>query len=208
MPDFLNFKPFDERADLRVYHHGFLPHWRHAGCTYFVTFRLADSVPRGVVDEWRYERDLWLAARGIDVKQPNWQSDLGKLSAKEKRAFERHFAGRLFEYLDRGCGDCVLRDQRVRDIVASALLHFHRQRLETGDFVIMPNHVHVLLSPWGGFELEDILHSIKSFTANQINQLLAKSGTLWMDETQDHIVARWRGTDSNSRLHSQESAKS
>ncbi len=188
MLDSLSFKPFDENAEIRIYYHGFLPHWRQAGCTYFVTFRLADSVPKGVVEEWRYERDLWLAARGIDVKLPDWQLGLRRLSSKEREQLERQFTGRLFQYLDRGCGDCQLRDVRASETVATALKHFHGQRVQTGDFVVMPNHVHALLTPFQGFELEEILHSIKSYTANEINRLYARKGTFWMDESHDHIV--------------------
>jgi REP element-mobilizing transposase RayT len=52
----------------------------------------------------------------------------------------------------------------------------------------MPNHVHVLLTPITGFELEDILHSIKSFTATKINRILGRAGQLWQRESYDHIV--------------------
>jgi type I restriction enzyme R subunit len=57
------FRGFDEFGDMHSYYHGHLPHWRQSGCTYFVTFRLADSLPQRVVDEIEYERDQWLAAR-------------------------------------------------------------------------------------------------------------------------------------------------
>ncbi len=52
----------------------------------------------------------------------------------------------------------------------------------------MPNHVHALLTPMDGFELEDILHSIKSYTANKINQVLNQRGHFWQRESYDHIV--------------------
>jgi len=186
--DKLPFKPFDERGGLRIYYNGFLPHWRQTGCTYFVTFRLADSVPRKVLDEWRYDRDTWLAARGIDTASSNWTRDLRRLSAEDRRLFERYFARRLFEYLDRGHGTCHLRNPTIATMVADAMSYFHGMRLDTGDFVIMPNHVHALMTPYSGYELEDVLHSVKSFTANRINKALGRSGTLWMEESYDHIV--------------------
>jgi REP element-mobilizing transposase RayT len=52
----------------------------------------------------------------------------------------------------------------------------------------MPNHVHALVTPLPGHELSDILHSWKSFTANQINRLLGVSGAFWQKESFDHIV--------------------
>ena len=188
MSDKLPFKPFDEHGEVRVYYNGFLPHWRQAGCTYFVTFRLADSVPQKVLDEWRYERDIWLAARGIDTASSEWTQDLRKLCWEDRRLFERHFARKLFEFLDQGYGACHLRNPAVATIVADAMAHFHGARLDTGDFVVMPNHVHALMTPYSGYELENILHSIKSFTANEINRALGRAGTLWMEESHDHIV--------------------
>jgi REP element-mobilizing transposase RayT len=52
----------------------------------------------------------------------------------------------------------------------------------------MPNHVHALLRPLPGFALEDILHSVKSFSAQAINRVLGRTGTLWQEESYDHIV--------------------
>ena len=188
MSDKLPFKPFSEHAEVRMYYNGFLPHWRQAGCTYFVTFRLADSVPQRVLDEWRYDRDNWLAGRGIDTASNGWTRDLQKLSCEERRLFERRFAKKLFECLDEGHGACHLRNAAIATTVADAMTHFHGSRLDTGDFVIMPNHVHALVTPYSGYELEDVLHSVKSFTANRINMTLGQSGTLWMNESHDHIV--------------------
>ena len=64
----------------------------------------------------------------------------------------------------------------------------HFTFIELGNFVVMPNHVHVLLRPINEHELEDILHSIKSFTANQINKLMERSGEFWQRQSYDHIV--------------------
>lgn len=94
----------------------------------------------------------------------------------------------LNESLDKCEGACVLRDVSIARKVATALDHFHLSRVMTGDFVVMPNHVHALLTPCPGYDLEDILHSIKSFTANQINQALGQTGSLWQRESYDHIV--------------------
>jgi len=50
----------------------------------------------------------------------------------------------------------------------------------------MPNHVHALLKPFE--ELGAIEHSIKSFTANEINKLLKRSGSLWQTEVYDRYI--------------------
>lgn len=212
----LPFKPFDEDGELRVYYHGFLPHWRQDGCTYFVTFRLEDSVPQAVLDEWGYERGKWLAARGIsDLAEESGRRVFRNLPQQERQLFERRFAGMLHRYLDAGHGECVLRNPPAGNTVARALEFYHAgclpspvavghergnrcggtpqshsgdSRVVTGDYVVMPNHVHALLTPLPGCELEHVLQAIKSYTAHQINKTLGITGKLWMKESYDHIV--------------------
>ena len=53
---FRGFDPYDEVRTARRR----LPHWRQPGVSYFVTFRLADSVPQPLLRQWRHERAIWL----------------------------------------------------------------------------------------------------------------------------------------------------
>jgi type I site-specific restriction endonuclease len=86
----------------------------------------------------------------------------------------------------------------VKSLVEGALRHFDGQRYRLHEFVVAPNHVHVLVSPSGEHTLSEILHSWKSFTAHEILKV-AKSGravpalsfennTVWQKESFDHIV--------------------
>ena len=182
------FRGFDERGEVRIYNHGILPHWRQRGCTYFVTFRLADSIPKPVLQELEYERTLWLKARGINPDDPDWKHRFALLPPEQRRLYER-FVGRLLnKTLDDCHGSCALREPAIGKRVAAALDHFHGDRVFTGDFVVMPNHVHALLTPMDGYELEDVLHSIKSYTANEINRTLDLVGPFWQRDSYDHIV--------------------
>lgn len=187
------FRGFDERGEVRVDYNGILPHWRQDGCTYFVTYRQSDALPEAVVREFEYDRDQWLRARGIERndianEKFDWNQTLGKLSKSDQRLYERTMATKLNKYLDAGHGSCALRRPEFRGIVANSLEFFHDQRVWTGDYAVMPNHVHVLMRPLPGHELEKILQSIKSYTATQINRLLENSGSFWMRESYDHIV--------------------
>lgn len=182
------FQCFDEHGNVRIYDHGILPHWRQSGCTYFVTFRLADSLPQSVRREIESVREAWLRARGINVRADHWTAQFAALPAAERFVLERQLGRLLHQALDQCHGQCVLRDPAGAQIVATALEHFHGSRVWTGDYVVMPNHVHALLTPMNDNELEDVLHSIKSFTANRINERLQRSGVLWQRESYDHIV--------------------
>jgi REP element-mobilizing transposase RayT len=153
-----------------------LPHWRQEGATYFVTFRLKDALPRAAVERLQTERDNWLRRH----PEPHMSEQLDELH-------ELGFS-QLDQELDQGYGACVLNEPEVAEIVEGALRHFDGERYWLGSYVIMPNHVHVLVRPVMQHSLADILHSWKSFTAHAIGNALGRTGSLWQDESFDHIV--------------------
>jgi REP element-mobilizing transposase RayT len=81
--------------------------------------------------------------------------------------------------------------------MASVIHSFDGERYSLAAWCVMPNHVHVVVQPFasvtGGTpvprsELPDILHSWKSFTSKQANQLLQRSGDFWQAEYYDHLI--------------------
>lgn len=184
----IRFTPFNDALPMRYYQTGYLPHLRQRGCTYFVTFRLADSVPVPRLEQWKQERAIWLIARNIDVREASWKLRFLKLSQQDKQTYERNFASKLFETLDEGFGKGYLKRQDVQNKMVQALEYFDGSRFRLGDFVIMPNHVHVLMTPIGEYELEVVLHSIKSWSGSQINRMLERSGEFWMKDSFDRLV--------------------
>ena len=81
-----------------------------------------------------------------------------------------------------------MRDFRIARIVADTIHHFHGQRYRLFAWCVMPNHVHALFSPLQEHTLEAILHSWKSYSAQQANALLACTGHFWQREYFDHLV--------------------
>ena len=73
--------------------------------------------------------------------------------------------------------------------------HFDGDRYHLGDFVIMPNHVHVLLTPLGGFTTVVIATSWKRFSARAINRILGNTGRFWQAESFDHLVRNAKQLD-------------
>ncbi len=100
----------------------------------------------------------------------------------------RSLIERSEKWLDQGMGECVLRRPNVRGVVKEALQAFDGEQYELGSFVIMPNHLHLIIRPFGGFALEKILQSRKRRTSRLINETLGRSGTLWQQESYDRIV--------------------
>ncbi len=75
-----------------------------------------------------------------------------------------------------------------RGLVANAIRYFDGERYELLAYVIMDNHVHVLLLPLADYSLKQIVHSWKSFTSNRLRQLRERQAPIWQDEYFDRIV--------------------
>ena len=135
-----------------------LPHWHPTGTVVFLTWRL-----HGTYAKYRIDR-------------------------------ERLSAGRAFAELDRdldraASGPKWLSDQRIAQVVRDALLFGERQLkfYQLMAYVIMPNHVHVVLKP--RVPLERITKSVKGFTSREANKILCRTGEpFWQDECYDHWV--------------------
>ncbi|MDK2857722.1 MAG: hypothetical protein PWQ29_125 [Verrucomicrobiota bacterium] len=166
------FDPKEPIAHLK----GTLPHWRQDGTTYFVTFQLADSIPQEKLKQWKKEKKQWFENHP-EPHDENTRKEYGRL-----------FPDRLQNWLDAGYGSCRLGDERAKSIVESAFRKFDGERYRLHEFVVMPNHVHVLVSPLGDRLLSDILHSWKSHTATELNRLAGTSGAVWQKESFNHIV--------------------
>jgi REP element-mobilizing transposase RayT len=171
-----HFRPYSDRAETEKTRQ-FLPHWEQAGCTYFVTWRLADSLPVEKLHWWQQERSAWLAAHPKPWDDATWSE------------FGLRFEGRMQAWLDLGEGSRFLANADARQTVVDALHFFEGQRYHLGDYVVMPNHVHVLFTPLPGFDLKKLLHSWKSFTAKAIlKQFPDAPNPFWLLESCDHIV--------------------
>gem|GEM_PF-54158 len=166
---------FCKDANVQV-HSGWLPHWRQQGKIYFVTFRLADSLAQDDLKALAEQKRIWESHHPKPWSEADWQE------------YHHRFTERLEKMLDAGYGSCVLRQPEIGAVVEQALRNFDGAHYLLGMFVVMPNHVHVLLQPLGNHSLEGILHSWKSFTAKKINALLGAKGQLWQEEYFDHIV--------------------
>jgi REP element-mobilizing transposase RayT len=165
-----------------------LPHWEQGAVTYFITFRTADSLPAALCSDWRTRRDQWLRAHGLNPPDPDWHAGLCRLETAAQRDFHLLFSARLQEYLDAGHGECLLKQPRLARLVTDALLFFDGQRYRVGDFVVMPNHVHLLVQLLGQTSLRAQCRSWKKYSAGQINRALGRHGHFWQGESYDHIV--------------------
>jgi REP element-mobilizing transposase RayT len=136
-----------------------LPHWDLVGHPLFVTFRLHDSLP---------------ASRTF----PPGRVTSGKAFVAIDRILDRSASGPLY-----------LRIPEIAALVVACLRdgeqRFHRYQLHS--FVVMPNHVHLLVTP--DVAATRWLGPLKGFTAHEANRVLGRRGQpFWQDESYDHLV--------------------
>jgi len=95
---------------------------------------------------------------------------------------------RIERYLDHGYGEALLKDTSVATMVQNALLKFDGSRYRLFAWVVMPNHLHSLMTRFENYELKDILHSLKSYTAHEANKMLHRTGPVWIEDYFDRYM--------------------
>src|SRR4029077_8985628 len=172
------FHPMNPHGETQK-HRRNLPHWEQPDATYFVTFRLADAVPQNILCQWKEELETWR-----NFHPEPWD-------VRTNYEYQKRFQDGREHWLDQGHGECILKKSDLAEIVVNALRHFDHDRYVLDAFVVMPNHVHVLVSLAEGQPLADVLHSWKSFSAKAINHQLGRSGRIWQEESYHRIVRDW-----------------
>jgi putative transposase len=165
----------DKQLEVYVRH---LPHWRQEGATYFITFRLGDSLPSAKLDQLAVLRREWEQLH----PRPWVREALERLARQQVEYIEK--------WLDQGMGSCVLKDPPFAAYLTEAMHHFDGERYELGAYVVMPNHTHAILRPLTCIEhpLEKIVGSWKQFSSKRINARTEAKGDLWQEESYDRIV--------------------
>ena len=155
----------DELKETGWHSRGYLPHFDGAALPQFISYHLADSIPAKVIKRWRDEFKL------LEYEQ-------------ERILLQR----RIEKYLDCGFGELLLKDERVAVMVQNSLLNFDGSRYRLFAWVVMPNHLHTLMTRFEDYELKNILHSIKSYTAHEANKLLHRTGQFWIEDYFDRYI--------------------
>jgi REP-associated tyrosine transposase len=83
---------------------------------------------------------------------------------------------------------------RARDIVMETCLRGDGHRFELHALVVMPDHVHLALTPrWdesGTFSIPEVMQEIKSVSAHRISKETERIGRVWQEESFDRALRR------------------
>src|SRR5215469_15963877 len=77
---------------------------------------------------------------------------------------------------------------RARDLVLAAIQQCDKKSINVDAAVIMPNHVHLICRLIEPYELSQVLQRIKGRSAREINRMRKSSGSVWSDESFDHLI--------------------
>ena len=187
-----------EQADpgLRSFYRRRLPHWQPEGTILFVTCRLANSLPASAIQRLAEERAILLREPVRSDETPRDRS--------------LRMGRRLFELADEALDQSLslrgsprwLEDERVARMMCDSLRFWDGVRYSLHRYVVMPNHVHLLMEPLlkdeavpcadGGpgprWPLAKIMQGLKGYTSREANRLLGRHGAFWQDESFDHWV--------------------
>ncbi len=186
-----------------------LPHLVPPDATFFVTFRLVDSIPQAVLRNYRARKE-WLEAETKRIAHAS-TADAPEVTEHIARLEEFHRAWfqTIETWLDRATtGENWLRDESIARIVTNSLHFLNQQSYDLIAYCVMPNHVHIVFRPpLTADELMEaheesgrlyflsehpslarILKSLKGFTTREANKSLHRQGAFWEAESYDHYV--------------------
>jgi len=166
-----------------------LPHWQIAGEEYFVTIRLANSLPAAVIkDIKRQRREFKITSQN---KEKLWKAD--------KKLNERRLFKKYEKLLDNPkSGPQWLRLKDVANIAKDSLHYRDGVEFDLYAYCIMSNHIHIVFRHLNKEDksndnlkyapVTNILKSFKSFTGLHANRVLQRQGAFWQEESFDRII--------------------
>jgi REP element-mobilizing transposase RayT len=165
-------------GEVHIRNRGRLPHWEKEEGLYFITFHLADSLPKSVLAKIAERHHI------LSTGKQNGAN----LLPEQKASLAAYSHARIEEYFDSGAGSCPFLDMRIAGAMAAALRFREGQHYRLLAWCVMPNHVHAVVRLFPGQELARIVKAWKNFSAKAANQALGRKGRFWRREYNDRLI--------------------
>ena len=171
-----------------------LPHFQQPGQAYFVTWVLKDAVPQKAFND--YTEKLMQLKNQIELHNQQ-NSDKQKVDELRKQYYQtrKEYIKNYDDLLARNESNITDLSRTENTLIIIEALHFWEgKKLQNVAYSIMPNHVHWVLEVFEKDEvgnpvyLQDILQSVKRYTANRINKREKRTGSLWQGESFDTTI--------------------
>ena len=117
-----------------------------------------------------------------------WEDEHPDKNEDDWRDYAKDVMRMTERWMDEGYGACHFRKPNLATVMADALRFYEDSKCSVLCFIVMPNHVHAVMSPLAGNELEEVLQRMKGWVARQINRELGQKSTIWAQESYDRII--------------------
>ena len=150
-----------------------LPHWEVECGVYFITIRCAGSLPRVIIQR------LSEIQQSLAVIEP---------ASDEFALLQRRYFMTIEKYLDSGQGFAPFKDPRCCHLVVDRFRDLQVQGWDVRHFVIMPNHVHLVVWAKGATAMAETWKRWKGRISHDANQVLGRSGSFWQRDWFDRVM--------------------
>jgi REP element-mobilizing transposase RayT len=163
------------------YYKRHLPHWQPEGAEFFITFRLAGTLPSEAIEKLKLYR-----------KQLQNEDNLTEQDRIRNIIFKKYE-----QQLDNAeAGPNWLEKEEIAHVVQGALYYYDEEAYDLYAYCVMPNHVHMVFRHFvtsegdqeNDYPITNILQSIKSYSALECNKLLNRKGKFWQSESFDRVI--------------------
>jgi len=197
----LDYKQFSERHR---------PHIHLPDSILFVTYRLAGSIPRATVRQYKAKKD-WLVNQLTRLNNEAHESDSPKMEKwlEDAENFNRDWFIKFEDIMHKAsAGPMWMKDERIAEVVAESLRKLDGDAYRLDAYSVMSNHVHAVFKPFlsekdlrESFDpegrltftskhpsLSRIMQSLKGSSSRECNRVLSRTGQFWEHESFDHVV--------------------
>jgi putative transposase len=151
------------------------------------------EVPQDMFEAWQHEFEHPVAQAPVPARDAQWDKPTFPATQEDFRIYSRRLphwrmSGSIYFVTWRVHEAQAELPPQARDLMVENLRHFDGERYHLVGYVVMDDHVHVLVKPIERHELTKIMHTWKSFTANQIQKEFGWTGSIFQNESWDRVV--------------------
>jgi putative transposase len=177
---------------MKEFYRSNLPHFQQPGQIYFVTWNLKDAIPSKLFTEYSNKSSELKSQIEYAIKSNASISELELLKHNyqlNRKNMMNAYENKLHRNEN---SDIDLSQKEVIKILYESVCYWNDKKISNIALCIMPNHIHWVFRLMNSEDkenwLQEILRSVKTFTARNINLYLGRSGSLWQRESWDTTI--------------------
>jgi REP element-mobilizing transposase RayT len=173
------------KFDYRDFYRRNLPHYQPINGQFFITYRLAFSLPKRILEE-------------LNKKAEEFEHRSKNYPESQRKHLQRQYSKILFAMEDDFLGKYEqspqwLNIEAIAEMILESLFFNHTRQYDLICALLMSNHVHIVIKPLNDshekpYPLSVIMRDHKSYTAHEANKLLGRTGAFWFHENYDHYI--------------------